>query len=192
MRDLSGGSSCGDKARGSFRGDISVQILGGKYALWAENKKSLSEAENFVIFRFCGFLWGKMDKTAEKYYMTVFSEGDMEPGKIAELVERGDEHLFYVSGAWQRKRLEVLEADRWECQVHKARGRYRRAELVHHVLHLRDRPELGLEDLYVDEDGVEHRQLLSVCRECHETVCHPERMRKCGEGEGFVSEERWD
>lgn len=87
--------------------------------------------------------------------------------------------------------LEVLESDRWECQVHKARGRYRRAELVHHVIHLGDRPELGLADSYVDEQGVEHRQLISVCRECHETVCHPERMRRA-EKKGFVAEERWD
>lgn len=137
---------------------------------------------------FSGVKWTQRSREAE---CGDISEGDMEPEKIAELVERGEEHLFYVSGAWQRKRLEVLEADRWECQVHRERGRYRRAELVHHVIHLRDRPELGLEDFYVDEDGVEHRQLVSVCRECHETVCHPERMRKVGR-EGLVLEERWD
>lgn len=115
----------------------------------------------------------------------------MEPERIAELIGRGDEHMFYVSGAWQRKRREVLQADRWECQIHKARGRYRRAELVHHVLHLRDRPELGLADYYTDEAGIEHRQLISVCRECHETVCHPERMGQKERG-GFAAEERWD
>ena len=111
--------------------------------------------------------------------------------EAARLVEEGREHLFYCSRDWKRKRRQILCRDRFECQLCKARGRYRRAVLVHHVLHLKDRPDLALSDTYTDGEGVEHRQLLSVCRECHETVCHPERMRKQGK-ERFVTQERWD
>ena len=90
-----------------------------------------------------------------------------------------------------KKRVEILAADRYECQICKARGRYKKAELVHHVRHLRDHPELALSDTYVDSDGQEQRQLISVCKDCHEAVCHPERMRKA-EKEKFLQEERWD
>lgn len=112
----------------------------------------------------------------------------MDPGA---LVNAGREHEFYCSAAWHRKREEILRRDRHECQICKSRGRYTRAEIVHHVLHLKDRPDLALSDTYRDGDGVERRQLISVCRDCHETVCHPERMRK-ERKKKFVTEERWD
>lgn len=110
---------------------------------------------------------------------------------IARLVGSGKEHEFYCSPEWRRKRRHVLLRDKGECQLCKARGRYRKAVLVHHVLHLKDRPDLALCDAYTDGEGVEHRQLISVCRECHETVCHPERMRKPCEHR-FTTQERWD
>lgn len=115
----------------------------------------------------------------------------MTPQGVLFLVREGREHEFYCSTAWRRKREEILERDRHECQICKSRGKYRKADLVHHVMHLKDRPELALSDTYLDEEGKERRQLISVCKECHETVCHPERMRK-NEKEKFKTEERWD
>lgn len=111
--------------------------------------------------------------------------------EIVGLVAEGGEHAFYCSTAWRRKRRQILRRDKYECQLCRARGRYRKAELVHHVNHLKDRPDLALSDTYTDGDGTEQRQLISVCRECHETVCHPERMRK-NFREKFTTEERWD
>ena len=113
------------------------------------------------------------------------------PEDVAQLVKEGREHEFYCSPDWRKKRRRVLRRDKGECQLCKARGRYRKAVLVHHVLHLKDRPDLALCDTYTDGEGVERRQLISVCRECHETVCHPERMRKQVK-ERFVTQERWD
>lgn len=110
---------------------------------------------------------------------------------IARLVEAGQEHLFYCSRDWQRKRRKILRQDRFECQICKARGKYRKAVLVHHVQHLKDRPDLAMSDTYIDGSGSEHRQLISVCKECHETVCHPERMRQ-NRAKTFSQEERWD
>lgn len=108
------------------------------------------------------------------------------------LIESGDPHLFYVSSRWLRKREEILRMDRYECQLCKQRGRYRKAELVHHVNHVKDRPDLALSDEFVGADGVRRRQLISVCRECHETVCHPERMKKSSRKSRFTTPERWD
>lgn len=102
-----------------------------------------------------------------------------------------EHNTFYDSPEWRHKRAAVLKADRWECQTCKARGHYTRAIIVHHVKHLEDHPELALCDVYTDADGTEHRQLISVCRDCHETVCHPERLRHTAAASPVTSE-RWD
>ena len=95
---------------------------------------------------------------------------------------------FYDTPEWRRKRRDVIQKDKGECQIHKAKGAYRRATYVHHVKHLEDYPELALEDYYIDENGEKQRQLISVCKECHETVCHPERLRHTKEP---LTKERW-
>ena len=100
---------------------------------------------------------------------------------------------FYDSAEWRAKRAEVLKRDRGECYYCRLRGHYSPAVIVHHVQHLDEHPELALSDTYIDADGVEHRQLVSVCRDCHETVCHPERMRDQGTPkEPPLTAERWD
>lgn len=63
---------------------------------------------------------------------------------LKELIASGQEHSFYLWGAWKQKCREVKALDHNECQACKAKGRYRRGELVHHVKHLRDRPDLAL------------------------------------------------
>lgn len=108
------------------------------------------------------------------------------------LVKAGDVHPFYVTGEWRRLSAEVLRQDKGECQLCKARGRYRRADLVHHVNHVRRRPELALDMWYADQDGAKRKNLVSVCRECHETICHPERMRRGNRQSGYRNAERWD
>lgn len=101
--------------------------------------------------------------------------------------DKGD--LFYHWSAWERLRDEVLRLDHYECQLCKARGRYAKAVVVHHVAHVKDRPDLAL-SLYGD-DG--ERQLISVCKRCHEEL-HPEAFRQYGGGEKEepLTEERWD
>lgn len=107
------------------------------------------------------------------------------------LIAAGDVHPFYVTGEWRSLSADVLRDDRHECQICKAKGRYHRADLVHHVNHVKLRPDLALDIYYTDADGERKRNLISVCRGCHETVCHPERMRKPS-APHFTTEERWD
>jgi len=83
--------------------------------------------------------------------------------KIAEK-EIGD---FYRLSQWKTVRRKTLEADKRECQHCKAKGFYSPAEVVHHVRHLEDYPELGLDAEY-EENGQKHRNLISLCRDCHE------------------------
>lgn len=82
-----------------------------------------------------------------------------------------------------------MRMDKHECVLCRARGRYSRAVIVHHVNHYDEHPELALDVWYTDSDGVERRNLISVCRKCHETVCHPERLR---EFTAPTTTERWD
>lgn len=108
--------------------------------------------------------------------------------KLQALIELDNADAFYHWGAWEALRQEVLRLDHYECQICKARGRYRRAEIVHHVKHLKDRPDLALS---IYDRG--ERQLISLCRQCHEEE-HPERMTRYQYAKRGkpITEERWD
>ena len=106
--------------------------------------------------------------------------------KLNSMVSSGQSDKFYSWRVWDHRREEVLKLDRYECQICKAKGRYRKASIVHHVKHLKDRPDLALSIW----DGQE-RQLVSVCKECHENE-HPESQRKYLPAAIPLTEERWD
>lgn len=109
--------------------------------------------------------------------------------RLKKLIATGSEAKFYDWPEWDETRQKVLAIDHYECTKCKARGKYSRASLVHHVHHLKDRPDLAL-SVY-DEDG--KRQLVSLCRPCHELE-HPERLRSAWQAklDHPLTEERWD
>ena len=84
---------------------------------------------------------------------------------LEEIVRLVKEEKFYKSSVWEKKRLEILERDNYECQVCKEGGGFAPATTVHHLKHLEDRPDLAL-----DNDN-----LVSVCAACHNRE-HPERF----------------
>lgn len=92
--------------------------------------------------------------------------------RLTNLIESGCVDSFYHWTEWEKTRMEVLAFDHYECQACKAKGKYCKAVVVHHVKHLKERPDLALSIW----DG-EQRQLVSLCRRCHEEV-HPERIKK--------------
>ena len=96
---------------------------------------------------------------------------------------------FYLSSKWQRLRREVLKKYKYECQHCKARGKYTRATHVHHEFHRDKYPEYELMEYVALPDGTQKRNLVPVCKECHETVCHPERLR--WNKKAPLTEERW-
>ena len=108
--------------------------------------------------------------------------------RLVRLLKAGRENVWYNSEPWRSTRAAVLKADRYECQRCKERGRYSRAVLVHHVKHLRDRPDLALS---IIDPATGERQLVSVCKRCHEEL-HPESQRKFFPKEPPVTAERWD
>ena len=108
--------------------------------------------------------------------------------KLQEKISADNVDSLYHWKDWEQLRAEVLRMDNHECQICKRKGRYRRADIVHHVKHLKDRPDLALSIW----DG-EERQLVSVCRQCHEDL-HPERTVRYRYGKTVkpITEERWD
>lgn len=108
--------------------------------------------------------------------------------QLRTLIAAGREAQFYSWTEWLDLRPEVLRLDQGECQCCKQRGRHRAARIVHHVKHLRDRPDLAL-SIWDPETG--ERQLVSVCKRCHEEL-HPESQRPFRRACAPVTEERWD
>lgn len=108
---------------------------------------------------------------------------------VQQLIDEDRVHEFYTSSAWLSIRDEVLKEHKYECLNHKKKGKYKRATIVHHVKHLREFPKLALSKTYIDENGKKQVQLKPVCKECHEYVEHPERLR--WNKKKPLTEERW-
>lgn len=93
---------------------------------------------------------------------------------------------FYKSKQWRSKRQEALIRDRFECQYCKngknTRGYkgYTKAQMVHHIKHVRDYPELSLDI----------NNLVSLCNPCHEEQ-HIEERHRFKQKEKFMNDERW-
>ncbi|HOA30522.1 MAG TPA: HNH endonuclease signature motif containing protein [Clostridia bacterium] len=98
---------------------------------------------------------------------------------IRGLIQEDKLHDFYVSPEFRKLRNEVLEEARYKCQLCKQKGRLTRATIVHHIMHVRTNPELALDK----------ENLLAVCKDCHETECHPERLAR--EEKEPLTPERW-
>lgn len=109
---------------------------------------------------------------------------------IKKCIEDNDIQRFYLCRTWKRLRIEVMRDDKCECQICKAKGKYKPAVIVHHIKHVLEFPELALSKYYIDENGIKRRNLISVCKDCHETVCHPERMKQYQYKEP-LTEEKW-
>ena len=78
-------------------------------------------------------------------------------------------HRFYTWGKWKALREQVLELDKYECQLCKKRGKYTKATTVHHVNYVKKHPDKALE-IWYSFRGEKRRNLISLCHDCHEEV----------------------
>ena len=102
---------------------------------------------------------------------------------VTKLIIENKTDDFYNSRMWRKKRAVILKEQHYECQRCKARGKYKRAVIVHHIKHLKEHPELALVD----------SNLEAVCFACHEEL-HPEKQdefRKRYTKKLQLNEERW-
>lgn len=68
-----------------------------------------------------------------------------------------DNHSFYTSRKWRKKREQILRRDKFLCRVCSRYGKNVEAKIVHHIQELSDRPDLCLRD----------DNLISLCAKCH-------------------------
>lgn len=104
---------------------------------------------------------------------------------IGRLYREKNIRKFYVSKHWRKLRARVLKESKYECQMCKHRGKYARAIVVHHMEHVKDRPDLALTK----------SNLMSLCASCHNEV-HPEKninnfFKKNKNPREMLNEERW-
>ena len=100
---------------------------------------------------------------------------------IVEMIARdGDAREFYHSRQWQRLRARVLKKSHWQCYgcAHKSppvltTRANAKALTVHHVLELRIRPDLALDE----------KNLVVLCPSCHWDIHH--------HGRAVQNPERW-
>lgn len=86
---------------------------------------------------------------------------------IRELIAEDKLYKFYKSREWLTLRQNVLGKYHNECQDCLERGKYTRAETVHHINEVKDRPDLALSEYYTDCDGVRRVNLKPLCKQCH-------------------------
>lgn len=101
--------------------------------------------------------------------------------RLLKYIKSGDFTAFYKTKEWLAKREEILERDNYECQRCKEEGLYEKAECVHHIKHLKEHPELALED----------DNLISLSSRCHNKE-HPEKLKVQESVLSFTNEERWE
>lgn len=113
-------------------------------------------------------------------------------GWITQLIAEDKMVKFYQSKEWTTLRTKVLQEHHYECMHCRQQGRIRRADTVHHVNHVKDRPDLALTQYTVDDQGNRTINLVPLCNQCHNKE-HPEKLlryRKKKKKE--ITEERWD
>lgn len=73
----------------------------------------------------------------------------------------------YTSEKWRHKAEHIKRRDNYMCVRCKRYGKMRPAQIVHHIKHVDEYPELAYED----------SNLESLCVSCHNKM-HPEKGRK--------------
>ncbi|MGM9925178.1 MAG: HNH endonuclease [Bacillus sp. (in: firmicutes)] len=97
-----------------------------------------------------------------------------------EWIQTGQLMKFYKCKEWMTLRLIALERDHNECQMCRDKGKYRKADCVHHIKEVKDAPRLALT---LDN-------LMSLCNTCHNEV-HDRLSIAHNKQWKFMNEERW-
>ena len=94
---------------------------------------------------------------------------------IKKLIVHNNTKAFYKTTTWKHIRKEILKEQNNDCQVCKSKGKHTEANTVHHIKHLRDRPDLA----------IDKGNLIAICEECHYNVHHRR------ENKPQLNTERW-
>ena len=127
----------------------------------------------------------------------------MDKQQIRELIDKGELWRFYKSPEWIKLKRRILKENHFECAECKKLGIVTRWDVdqhgvkhmlstVHHIMHVRDHPELAMARTYRGRDGKDHINLVPVCKACHNRL-HPEKVaaRNSTQEGKFTNAERW-
>ncbi|EJS13420.1 hypothetical protein IKS_03499 [Bacillus cereus VDM062] len=103
----------------------------------------------------------------------------METHELIQLIRDDKLMKFYKSREWRELRLKALKRDNFECCMCRDKGKYRKADCVHHIKEVKEYPELALT----------FDNLMSLCNTCHNEV--HDRLKAQDKLPVFVNEERW-
>ena len=106
---------------------------------------------------------------------------------INKLIEANELWKFYKSIEFRHLKEEVLIEQHYECQECKKKGIITKANTVHHVQFVRKHPELALSKYYTYK-GKQYRNLVAVCKGCHNKL-HPEKRKYKAKEQ--LNKERW-
>ena len=109
---------------------------------------------------------------------------------IRELIKDNNIIKFYKTDDWLELNEEVKYEHHYECVECLKKGKYTRAECVHHVNKVKDRPDLALSKYYTDIHGNKQKNLVPLCNKCHNKE-HPEKFAKFKKKDKFTNEEKW-
>lgn len=104
---------------------------------------------------------------------------------LLDLIQQDKLIKFYKCKEWRRLRLKALRRDHYECVLCKADGKYHRAENVHHIQEVKQRPDLALTLGNIECICIKHHNLIHNRYQPiqHKTVA--ERFKN------FDASERW-
>ena len=108
---------------------------------------------------------------------------------IKQLIREDKLEKFYFSDDWKELRLRVLEDNHFECQECMKKGKYVKADCVHHINEVRQRPDLALSRYFTDHKGNRMPNLLPLCNQCHNLI--HDKLGEWQRKDKFFNEERW-
>lgn len=108
---------------------------------------------------------------------------------IKQLVKDNRIAEFYQTDEWKQLRQDVLNDYYNECQECLKKGKYTRADCVHHVNEVKKRPDLALSRYYTDKEGNQQTNLMPLCNICHNVV--HDKLGEWQRRDRFTNTERW-
>lgn len=130
---------------------------------------------------------GKLLTSPDKLHTTQKDRSsEFDSDYLRHLIMNDELIRFYKSAIWLKVRQDILERDKWECQLCKTRGGFtilRKNAFIHHMAELKTFPETCLK----------YDNLVTLCFNCHEETHERISMRPIVEQtfENFDSSERW-
>lgn len=114
---------------------------------------------------------------------------------IRELESQGKLYTFYKTPEWRALKEQVMHDHGNECEACAAKGKYTRADTVHHEKEVRKFPGLALTRWVQGPDGAPREVLHPLCNRCHNEAhdrCNGERRSAKKSKRKDLTAERWD